>query len=555
MRPTPSTSSAFPHWIYDGTEIPDPLGRGERAVKFLRSLRHPKSILPGRAFQLDPWQERIVRRVYGPRDEYGQRIVNTVALMLPRGNRKTSLAAALALLHTIGPERVPGGEAIFAAADRKQAGIGFREAAGIIREDKRLVAATRLHDAHNAPKKLLYKREASYLEVISGEGGPQHGRTPYFVLADEIHIWKGRDLWEALTTGLEKIDDSLLVVASTAGRGQDNQAFEFFDGARKVATGAVDDPSILPILFEADRKADWKDEELWHQVNPGLQHGYPSLKGFRRHAKRAERSVGERQSLLQLKLNVWQDASTDPFVDMAIYDDGNKAVDLDQLRDAHCWLAVDLSSTVDLSVIVACWRTADGYVVHPWFFCPSERVERQDDGTEITEDGITARSDHSGAAYLAWAEDGLIEATDGNVIDYLRIENKIIEICEEFNVREIAFDPHMARQVQPKIMEQGLPAVDFRQVPSLMMPAIMELERAILGGEFQHGGHPVLRHCFSNVVVKRNDHGHVTKFTKPKQWLSIDGAVAAAMAVARCAADEGGMTTTADWFTDDLWTA
>ena len=178
-----------------------------------------------------------------------------------------------------------------------------------------------------------------------------------------------------------------------------------------------------------------------------------------------------------------------------------------------------------------------------------------DDGTEITEDGITARSDRSGAAYLAWAEDGLIEATDGNVIDYLTIENKIVELCEEFNVREIAFDPHMARQVQPKIVEMGLPAVDFRQVPSLMMPAIMELERAILGGEFQHGGHPVLRHCFSNVVVKRNDHGHVTKFTKPKQWLSIDGAVAAAMAVSRCAADEGGFTTSADWFDDDMWTA
>ncbi|MAC79289.1 MAG: terminase [Rhodobacteraceae bacterium] len=555
MRPTPSISDAFPHWIYDGSEIPDPIGKGERAVQFLRALRHPKSILPNRSFQLDPWQERIVRRIYGPRDEHGHRIVNTVALMLPRGNRKTSLAAALALLHTIGPERVPGGEAIFAAADRKQAGIGFREAAGIIREDKRLVAATKLHDAHNAPKKLTYKRDASYLEVISGEGGPQHGRTPHFVLADEIHIWKGRDLWEALTTGLEKVDDSLLVVASTAGRGQDNLAFEFFDGARKVATGAVDDPSVLPIIFEADRRADWRDEELWHQVNPGLQHGYPSLKGFRRHAKRAERSVGERQSLLQLKLNVWQDASTDPFVDMAVYDDGAKAVDLDALRDAPCWLAVDLSSTIDLSVIVACWRTADGYAVFPWFFCPSERVEQQDDGTEITEDGISARSDRSGASYLDWAEDELIEATDGNVIDYVRIEQKIIELCEEFDVREIAFDPHMARQVQPKIVEMGLPAVDFRQIPSLMMPAIMELERAILGGEFRHGGHPVLRHCFANVVVKRNDHGHVVKFTKPKQWLSIDGAVAAAMVVSRCAANEGGFTTSSGWFTDDLWTA
>jgi phage terminase large subunit-like protein len=103
-------------------------------------------------------------------------------------------------------------------------------------------------------------------------------------------------------------------------------------------------------------------------------------------------------------------------------------------------------------------------------------------------------------------------------------------------VQEIAFDPYMARQVQPDLQEMGLPVVDMRQVPSLMMPAFHELERAILAGELQHGGNPVLRHCFDNVVVRRNDQGHVAKFTKSKPWLSIDGAVATAMAVARCAA-------------------
>lgn len=549
-------SSTFPEWIYDGSEIPDPFGYGDRAVTFLRALRHPKSILPNRAFQLDPWQERIVRRIYGPRHEDGTRIINTVALMLPRGNRKTSLAAALALLHTIGPERKPGGEALFAAADRKQASIGFREAAGIIREDKRLVAEVGIHDAFNAPKRLIYRKANCVLDVISSDGGRQHGATPAFVLADEIHIWKGRDLWEALTTGLEKIDDSLLVVASTAGRGQDTLAFDFFEDARNVARGIVDDDSILPILFEADRREDWRDEEMWHRVNPGLQHGYPSLAGFRRHAKRAQRSVGDRQSLKQLKLNIWLDASTEPLVDMEIYDQGAKEYDIEDLRDQPCWLAVDLSSTVDLSVIVACWRVAEGYAVKAWFFCPQDTIDSKgDDGPLEAEDGVSKRAEQSGAPYQQWMEDDLITATAGSVIDYAEIESKIIELCEELNVQEIAFDPHMARQVQPKILDAGLPAVDFRQVPSLMMPAAMELERALLGGELFHGGNPVLRHCFANVVVKRNDHGHVVKFTKPKKWLSIDGAVAAAMAVSRAAANEGGLTTNQTWFTEDMWTA
>jgi phage terminase large subunit-like protein len=531
-------TKTYPHWIYDGSEITDPFGRGERAVQFLRALRHPKSILPKNGFQLDEWQERIVRRIYGPRHSDGSRIVKTVVLLLPRGNRKTSLAAALALLHTIGPERVAEGECIFAAADRKQAGIAFKEAMGIIKADKRLVAATRVYDAHNSAKKISYPKEGSFLEVISGDAGTQHGRTPAFVLADEIHIWPNRYLWEALTTGLDKTDNPLLVVATTAGRGQENVAWEVVEDARKVARGEVVDESILPIIFEADRNDDWTDEDLWHEVNPGLRHGYPSLDGFRRHAKRSQRSVGERQSLRQLKLNIWLDAATDPFVDMDIYDRGKRAFDIDSLKDAPCWLAVDLSSTIDLSVIVACWRTAEGYYLHPWFFCPEESVTEREDMP-------------GGGSYRQWVEDGLVTATSGSTIDYQLISDKIVELYEDFDVREIAFDPYLARQVQPKLLEMGLPVVDMRQVPSLMMPAIHELERAILAEELHHGANPVMRYCFSNVVVQRNDRGHVSKFTKPKLWLSIDGAVAAAMAVSRCAAGDSGRSSY-DHFDGDI---
>lgn len=518
--------STYPEWVYDGSDIPDPFGYGERAVRFLRALRHPKSTLPNRAFQLDPWQERVVRRIYGPRHDDGTRIVKTVVLLLPRGNRKTSLAAALSLLHTIGPERQPYGEATFAAVDRKQAGRAFKEALGILRQDKRLIKATKVYDAHNSAKKIEYPTDGVALEVVSGDAGTSHGATPAFVLADEIHIWPNRDLWEALTTGLDKVDNPLLVVATTAGRGQESFAWEVIEDARKVARGEVDDPSILPVLFEADRNADWRDEEVWHRCNPGLRHGYPSLDGFRRHARRAERSVGERQSLLQLKLNVWLDQTVDPFVDMVLYDVGAKPLDLDALKEEQCWLGVDLSSTVDLSVIVACWRTADGYAVAPWFFVPEDNLEDREDG--------------SGANYREWVEQGLIEATPGSTIDFRRIRDKIIEIHEDFIVMEVAFDPYMARQVQPELLDMGLPVVDMRQVPSLMMPAFLELERAILANEFQHGGNPVLRHCFSNVVVRRNDQGHVAKFTKSKKWLSIDGAVASAMSVARAAAGDSG---------------
>ncbi|WP_105386069.1 terminase large subunit domain-containing protein [Neorhizobium alkalisoli] len=215
------SNSAFPAWINDNSPIPDPFGYGQEAVDFIRALKHPASTAPKSRFQLYDFQERMTRRIYGPRNPDGSRIVRTVFLMLPRGNRKTSIAAAWALLHTIGPEARPAGQAIFAASDREQAGIGFKEAANIVREDHRLVAATRIYDAHNSAKKIACRLNKAELLAVSSDGAAQHGKTPSFVLVDEIHAWKGRDLWEALKSGMAKVPDTLMIIATTAGRGQE----------------------------------------------------------------------------------------------------------------------------------------------------------------------------------------------------------------------------------------------------------------------------------------------------------------------------------------------
>jgi phage terminase large subunit-like protein len=527
------TLSTFPEWIYDGSPIDDPLGHGERAVRFLRLLIHPKS---GRPFQLDPWQERIVRRIYGPRDEHGNRIVKTVILLLPRGNRKTSLSAALGLLHTIGPEKVSGGECIVAASDRKQARIAYDEAKGLCIAHSKVAPNVNLLDSRN---RIVYPKNASFLEAISADAGTQHGRTPAFVLADELHAHKKRDLWDVLRSGMVKTSNSLLVVATTAGRGSDNIAHDIVEDARRIARGEVDDPSILPVLFEADKKEDWTDEEVWFRVNPGLKHGYPDIEGLRQLAREGERRVGDREAFRQLNLNIWLDQSSDPFVDMDIYDQGSSNIDLLEFESSQepCWLGVDLSSNKDLTCVVACWKHQGAYQVKPWFFCPEERLRE--------------RSDIDQVDYVAWADDGFITPTPGNVVDFRTVEDQIRELCATYNVQEIAFDPHLARNTMNNLLDDGLPAVEFRQGWITMAPAVKELERAIVGEEFIHGGHPVLRWNFSNIAVRTDSSGNKS-FHKGKSRDRIDGAVASAMAVARCSAGEQSSVYEADWFTEEM---
>lgn len=511
-----------PTWISDGSDIPDPFGYGERAVRFLRILKHPKSTAPGKAFTLDSWQERIVRRIYGPAHADGRRQVRTVFMLLPRGNRKTSLGAGLALLHTIGPERVAGGQVISAAADRKQARIAYEEALGIIREEPRISAAVRLLDYRN---RVSHPKSGAVYEAISCDASTQHGRTPTFVLADELHAWKKRDLWEALRTGLVKVPGALQVIITTAGRGQENVAFDLYDYARRVASGEVDDPGFLPILFEAPRDCDWRDEAVWHDVNPGLASGYPDLEGLRQLAREAEARPADREAFRQLHLNVWLDHSADPFLDMTVYDEGAAAIDEADLEGLPCWVAVDASSTTDLTAVVACFRDGDTNYVLAWFFVP--------------EDNLRARADRDGVPYPRWRDEGHIIATPGNVIDYRAVEAHVRDLCSRFDVQEITADPAYSRQITGPLVDDGFTVTEFRQGWRSMGPAIAELERAILGRQFVHGGNPVLRWCFDNVAVQDDGKGN-RSFHKGKSRDRIDGAVAAAMAVARAALAEGG---------------
>jgi phage terminase large subunit-like protein len=514
-------SDTHPHWLFDESPIEDPLGCGERAVRFLRALKHPKT---GKPFQLDRWQERAVRRTYGPRKPNGTRIVKNVVMMVPRGARKTTLGAGLGLLHTIGPEKVPHGQNVLAAYDREQARIAYEEASGIVCADKRIVAATRTLDYRHS---IIHRKSKATLKAVSSDAAAQNGRTPNFVLFDEVHAWRDRKLYDVLRTGLGKTSGTLSIVISQAGRGQENLAHEIFSYARQVASGAFPDDGTLPILFETPAEADWQDEELWHRVNPGLALGYPDLDSLRQEAREAQNRPALREKFKNDHLNIWLDSNSDPFVEMSVYDQGNAPVDLEALRHAPCWLGVDLSSNIDLTVFIACWRTeAGGYIVHPRFFCP--------------EANLRERQDISGAPYVQWAEQGFITPTPGNVVDFRTVEEELRTFHDEFNVQEFAFDRALARNVLNNLNDDGLPVVEMPQGALTMMPAIAALHAAIVGGKFQHGGHPVLRLCFANAEVQTNTHGHMVRLCKPKKWLSIDGAVAAAMAVRRAECGDSG---------------
>jgi phage terminase large subunit-like protein len=357
-----------------------------------------------------------------------------------------------------------------------------------------------------------------------------------FILVDELWAHKKTDLWHALRTGAAKTPGSLLVVATTAGRGNESPDFPIYEYAKKVQAGEIVDPHFLPIVFEAGPDDVWDDETVWPRLLPGLQYGYPDLPSLRQLAREARERPADRAAFEQFFLGVRQDNSLSPFVEMPVFDLGRSRVDLEALQGRECWLAVDCSTTTDLTAVVAVFPDGDDYLCAAWGFVPA--------------DNLQARADRDRVRYPEWAKEGWIIATSGNVIDYRAVVNHIRDLADRFDVREIAFDPVYAMPVMQPLTDDGYPCVTLRQGYVTQSPALIVLEREIRGGHLKWES-PVLRWCMENVAIHTDGPSNRTMH-KGKSRDRIDLAVALWMAVSRAVAGETPSIYESDEWSDEM---
>jgi phage terminase large subunit-like protein len=386
--------------------------------------------------------------------------------------------------------------------------------------DRRLLDVVTIRDAFNSKKQITFGKNGSTLTALASDGGAAHGLTPSFTLIDEIHAWRGRDLWEAIKSGQAKTDDTLMMIATTAGRGADGLAADQFAYAVQVAKGEIINPEFLPVLFMAEPDDDWQDEDVWRKVNPGLAHGFPSLSGLRALAKEAEGNPAELASFRQYNLNIWQANSRSPLFDLATYDARRFEDDEADLEALPAYVGVDMSQTGDLTAVAVAFRHADGQVtLRNRCFVPAADLE--------------GRAHRDRAPYRQWDDEGLICLCPGGVIDQKQVEDHIRDLCARYDVQEIAVDPAHARVLLQNLSDEGLPVFVHPQSAVIMSEATGNLVRAVNGEMIRHDGDPVLRQHFDNVAVSTNPQSGLVRMHKQRSNGRIDAAVASAMAVSR----------------------
>ena len=497
--------------------------RADRAVNFIECLSHSKGEWYGKNFKLLPWQEQIIRDIFGTIKEDGFRQFNTAYIEIPKKQGKSELAAAVALYLLCGDGEW-GAEIYGCAADRQQAGIVFNVACEMINLSPPLRKKVKIIPSQ---KRIVFSGLNSFYQVLSAESYTKHGLNVHGIVFDELHAQPTRKLYDVMTHGSSDArKQPLNFVITTAGTDRHSICFEVHQKAEDIMRGKKHDPTFYPVIYGADDNDDWSSEEVWKKSNPSLGVTVDISK-LRAAFLSAKDNPAEENLFRQLRLNQWVKQAV-RWMPMDKWDVCNTAVDADELIGRPCYGGLDLSSTTDVTAFVLVFPPQDdeeNYSVLPFFWIPEDTIE------------LRTRRDH--VPYDVWEKKGLILSTEGNVVHYGFIEKFIMDLSQKYEIREIACDRWNATQIIQNLTDEGFTIVPFGQGFKDMSPATKELMKLTLEGKLAHGGHETLRWMVDNIFVRTDPAGNL-KPDKEKSTERIDGAVALIMALDRAMRNGGG---------------
>ena len=492
--------------------------KAQRVVRFIEALRHTKGEFHGQPFHLLPWQEKIIRDVFGTvrDDDPTMRQYTTAYIEIPKKNGKSELGAAIALNMLINDDEWKA-EVYSCASDRQQAAIVFDVAVDMVRQSPALMKRVKIIPS---TRRMIYQPTGSIYQVLSSEVATKHGLNVSACIFDELHTQPTRALYDVMTQGSgDARRQPLWFLLTTAGTDRNSICWEVHQKALDILEGRKIDPRFYPVLFGLPDDADWTSEENWYRANPSLDHTI-TIDKVRDAFRKAQETPADENQFRQLRLNQWVKQSV-RWMPMDKWDECGGVVDPYALEGRACYAGLDLSSTSDLTALVLVFPPIsedEPYIALPFFWLPEETLS------------LRVRRDH--VPYDQWARRGFIQTTEGNVVHYGVIERFICELGERYDIREIAHDRWNATMMVQTLEDDGFTMVPFGQGFKDMSPPTKELMRIVLEHRLCHGGHPVLRWNMDNAFVRTDPAGNL-KLDKEKSTEKVDGAVALVMALDR----------------------
>lgn len=464
---------------------------------FIRNLRHTKGKWAGKPFDVLPWQDSLITNLFELRPD-GNRKTRRAYVQCGRKAGKSELGAAIALALLV-CDREPGGEVIIGAGKRDQARIMLDVAKRMVRYSK--INGTPLEKFLVLRQDGIYFEELdAVLKVISADGEKEHGANPHAVIMDELHVLgQKRDLWDAMETAQGARENPLLISFTTPGPAPIGIAYDEYRYARQVMSEVVNDPTFLPVIFEADRELDITDKEAWRQANPSYPIT-PSEEWMEARAKAVVDGRAPEYVFRRLQLSQWTSA-LERWLPRAKWEAcGGPAVIPD---GADVWVGIDAA------------LKRDSFGVSLLY------VER---GWTEDENGLSIPAD---IGHLkVWA---FVPTEEGEYIDQEDVRTHIMGLAARYNIQKVSYDPAYMTLFAQQLEGSGLPIEPFPQSPERMMKATETFQRVVLNERLRHGNDRTIDEQVASLGIRESDRG--VRISKSRSGGRIDAISAAVMCI------------------------
>lgn len=496
----------------------------------------------GQPFILNDFQKReLIYPLFGWVRDDGTRRFRTSYIEWPKKNYKSETAAGIGLYALCGDGEA-GAEVYSLGADKDQARVVHNVAIVMTESSPHLKDALSIN---RTTGNISFPETNSYYRALSAAPKGKHGLKAHFGIADELHEWQGRSLWDSMRYAYRMRTQPMQFVITNAGDDITSVCYEQRQKAERIISGEVYDDRFfasIKSVSEAEARAEINavadgasEVPVAATCNPAMGDVINPL-DFIQDIKDAIETPGEMPNLLRLSYGVWATGSDKTLLDSPEdWEACRGEFTADDLYGRPCAAGLDLGQTRDLTALalwfpgfsdepdrVLCWHWAAANVIND----PKLKY-----GEFLRECVGTSQ----------------FELTPGDVTDYGWIADRFRDLSATFDIHCLMYDPRGAEQLTQQMSEgisdadgnvvlegTGVERVQFKQSMLNYAEPVQRFLSMTKARQYEHSGDPLLtwemRHC--SYIEDRDDNKRPVKPGSKDDPRKVDGVQAVIMALA-----------------------
>ena len=427
----------------------------------------------GGTMRLRPWQVDMAATLYDPD-------TSLAVWVLPRGQGKSGIAAAIALHALFAPGRL-GGRIAIVAQDERSARRLLHTAVRMVELNPALASrATTYRD------RIVVPGTDAELVALPAEAHRVEGSDLDLAILDEVGFMP-RATFEAAVLSVGKADGGKVLAIGTPSPAKFRDISPLWD---LVVRGRADtaDKSLQLVEYGAPASLDIHSPETWKLANPAYG-DWLTEQAIRAQAPPTTRELEFRRA----RLGQWTESSSEPaFQPEPWRRCGRQGVYIP--RGARVVLALDGSMNGDSTGILVGSVSAKPHFHVGGLWEPSKQPE-------------------------------------GYEVSHLEVEQRVLELAEYFNVVEVVADPFRWQRTLQVLDESGLTVSQFPHTAQRLTPATNDLRAAVNNELLTHADEPIFNTHVLRASVQETSRG--LKLAKPSRNEQIDLAACLIMCYSR----------------------